>query len=517
MSGKDVIIRSMAGVIIMLIAAACAGNQPPIAPTRVPIVEAQPTATTAPTQVPTAVPTRVPTATPTAAPLPTATVAGASTPQALSANGPWLVYRTDHGVIAVNADGTGRTMLANEPILLSDLPDGASLSGGWLALRDGTPSLGEFSTTDQTVTLGLLELPDGQLQPITPLFSPEMQQAIKASAGDRTSAIEAAIAVMENRDTLKWSPDGRYLAFIAALDGPSSDLYSYDVTTKKIARLTDGANQAASLSWSPDSQWIVHEEVESFGTGAGWNVKAVWAARPDGNEVKKVYATAADSGGEIFVGWTTPDTFIVYTWNAGGPREVRAVNVNTGDIQPLRSVDMFQSFAFDVHTGTYVYTVDNPDASHKTPGLYLDSNLFDKPQVIDRMKWYNVVWSPNDDRFYAQGEMGTLSVALSGQSASFEQETTLPAVSPAGNWRAFWGDGNFTQPAGLRLYSRDGQLQHEISDQPIAFAMWRPDAEDIFFVSDGALYYAALPDGEPVPIDDGVQISIEGGAGWVQR
>ena len=124
-----------------------------------------------------------------------------------------------------------------------------------------------MSTANVTITLTLLHLPDGQLQPIGPLFSPEMQQAIAAAGFDRNDAIEAGIAIVENGDTLKWSPDGRYLAFIAAIDGPSSDVYSYDLQTGQINRLTDGPNQAANLSWSPDSKWIVHEEVEEFRHG----------------------------------------------------------------------------------------------------------------------------------------------------------------------------------------------------------------------------------------------------------
>lgn len=115
--------------------------------------------------------------------------------------------------------------------------------------------------------MNLLRLPDGNVRTVTRLLTPEIEQA---AAEDRA---EPAIAV-SMPDAMAWSPDGQYPAFVAAIDGPSSDLYVYDVRYDKVTRLTDGRNQAASLAWSPDSKWIVHLEVEHFGTGAGWAVKA---------------------------------------------------------------------------------------------------------------------------------------------------------------------------------------------------------------------------------------------------
>jgi hypothetical protein len=36
-------------------------------------------------------------------------------------------------------------------------------------------------------------------------------------------------------------------------------------------------------------------------------------------------------------------------------------------------------------------------------------------------------------------------------------------------------------------------------------------------MSDGTLYAVQLPNDQPVPIEQGAQISTEGGLGWVQR
>ena len=72
----------------------------------------------------------------------------------------------------------------------------------------------------------------------------------------------------------------------------------------------------------------------SFGSGAGWNVKAVWAAAPDNSNTRKLY-DATSSGDEVFVEWLTPNKFLVYSWTMMGLRNVRLVNLNTGEAQRI--------------------------------------------------------------------------------------------------------------------------------------------------------------------------------------
>ncbi|MBN2084264.1 MAG: hypothetical protein JW748_03500 [Anaerolineales bacterium] len=47
--------------------------------------------------------------------------------------------------------------------------------------------------------------------------------------------------------SLKWSPDGKYLAFGAMIDGDSSDVYVYDVDTGKIRRVESGTWNVGNL------------------------------------------------------------------------------------------------------------------------------------------------------------------------------------------------------------------------------------------------------------------------------
>ena len=67
----------------------------------------------------------------------------------------------------------------------------------------------------------------------------------------------------------------------------------------------------------------------------------MWAAAPDGNQTRKIYDAPQYSGGEQIIGWTAPDTFVVYTWQASGPQSPRLINVNTGAATPIE-LDMLK-------------------------------------------------------------------------------------------------------------------------------------------------------------------------------
>ena len=459
-------------------------------------------------------PSSVPTqAAPTATPQPEATSAAEVK---IVATGPQLIVPNAHGLQAFSVDGTlVQTFAQAQPALGRSLSEGIAPTGNLVAYISGNNPMTPDREGSGPLTLNLLDTRTGQLQPITPLFSPEMEQALSAAGNDRTEATEAGIAIVFNDETLAWSPDGRYLAFIAASDGPSSDVYSYNRDTGQINRLTDGLNQAARLFWSPDSQWIIHEEVESFGTGAGWNVKAVWAAAPDGSGNRKLYDTEW-SGDEVFIDWTTPDSFIVYTWSPIGLQDARVFSLSTEEAQRIGPDFPVQAYAVDPNSQTQLYVVDDYTARENSlpGGLYFDSPS-QQPQLIAQGNWYDVRWLPHARIFFAKGESGVIGVALDGTTTEYSGEEALPIDSPDGAWLLAWGDGNYTSPIGLRLYTIDGELRRDITQDSVAFATWAPDSTGVFYVSEDMLYYVAIPNGEQQLIAEDLISSEAGSVGWV--
>jgi hypothetical protein len=508
-----------AGLLCLILLAACGGAPAtPVTPsTAVPatapgsaqqIPAATSTIAPAPTKEPTTPPI-LPGATPTAGAI--------AAPASSAIEGPVLIAPSADGLQIFSAGGEPLQTFDQAQLSLGhNLSDGIAPSGGDVAFVSGDNPMTPDREGAGPLTLHLLHMPTGNTRPLTPLFSADMEQAIQTASttGDRNAEVEAGIAVIENDRTLAWSPDGRYLAFIAAIDGPSSDLYSYDRESRQINRLTDGSNQAARLFWSPDSQWIIHEEVESFGTGAGWNVKAVWAAAPDGSGNRKLYDTEF-SGDEVFVDWVSPDTFLVYSWTPIGLQNIRLVNLGTGEAQRIGPEFPVQALAFDPESQTQLTVVDDYTAQQNNlqGGLYLAS-ASNQPQLVAPGNWHDVRWLPNAQMFFAKGESGVISVALDGATTEYFDEGALPIDSPDGAWLLAWGDGNFTSPIGLRLYTTDGELKRAITTDSVTFATWSPDSTGVFYVSDGMLYYASIPNGEPQLIEENLITTEPGSMGW---
>jgi hypothetical protein len=497
--------------LISLALAACGTPQTPdvpVVPTSAqPLVAATAVRVTSPAQTATArpsttTPTREATALPTALPeQPTLTAPIGD--GGMNSDFPQLIFPTTNGLMAVAADGTQLRLLSEaQPVVMHNLKDGIAPFSGLLAFISGDNPMTPDSEGSGPLSLNLLFSYGGGVTSVTPLFSAELEQAIRSATatGDRNDAIEAAIAVIDNSDMLKWSPDGRYLAFIAAIDGPSSDVYSYDRESGQINRLTDGLNQAARLFWSPDSQWIVHEEVASFGTGAGWSVIAVWAAAPDGSTTRKLY-NAGDSGDEVFVDWVMPDTFLVYSWTPMGWQNVRLVNLATGEAQRVGPDFPVQTLAYDPETQTYLYYGDDFVMQQRglSGGLYLDAPdaISKPPHLITSSNWYTTRWLPHMQLFFAAGKDGVISVTRTGTATRYDIERAIPIESPDGNWLLAWRNADVINSTGLRLYTPDGKLARTITQDTVLVATWSPDSTGAFYVSAGALRYVSIPDGEP--------------------
>ncbi len=174
----------------------------------------------------------------------------------LSEEGPWLVFVAQLQDVpylwAINPDGTGLTQLTDKATYRFDVNQGS----------DGEVSIA-YITSDSEVyysdlQLSILKLRGGEVETTIDLTSPETAYTHKNSS-DEEYWTEVGIAeAILSEDSFKWSPDGKWLAFVGAVDGPSADVYSYEAATGTTRQLTSGADNAFQLLWSPDSAWILH-------------------------------------------------------------------------------------------------------------------------------------------------------------------------------------------------------------------------------------------------------------------
>jgi hypothetical protein len=131
------------------------------------------------------------------------------------------------------------------------------------------------------------------------------------------------------------------------------------------------------------------------------------------------------------------------------------------------------------------------------------------PVTVGKGKWTHMAWSPAAKRFFASGLNGVLSFAPGKEKVTFQDEDNLPEASANGELLAFYSSESGIK-TGLRLYSPDGKLFREVTNQPVQEASWRPDSTGLFYVAGGSLYYLEKPGSESVLLGEGVS-----NLGWV--
>jgi tricorn protease len=75
------------------------------------------------------------------------------------------------------------------------------------------------------------------------------------SGGDARTVVRLEDLGIDRVGWLRWSPDGRLLAFQAST-GQKQTLYTYQADRAKPDRLSDSDSEIGPWYWSPDSKWI---------------------------------------------------------------------------------------------------------------------------------------------------------------------------------------------------------------------------------------------------------------------
>jgi hypothetical protein len=340
-------------------------------------------------------------------------------------------------------------------------------------------------------------VPDGLVPWSTPLLSASLEARYVESDPEAVTAYEAVI----QGGAFAWSPDGSRLALVAALDGPSSDLYVYDIAAARLRRVTSGPNQIATPFWSPDGQWIAHQAVEGFGSGAGWQMGSVWTVSPDGRSLNKLYAP--ESGGETFVGWSKGNSLISYSFTMSGLRDIRAAGAD-GAVENILVPSFITDAAYDPESGKIAYAGG---------GAFLWSIL--GSDEIDSGEWDEVRWAEAAGRFYFEGPSGVLGLTPEGEVVRVDVVArALP--SPDGRYVALWGDGFANRQSGIHLYTASLERIATLDEFDVPVLSWRPDSAGLMAMAEAGLTYYPL-DGAPRVVDTSAVASFEGGLGWITR
>jgi Tol biopolymer transport system component len=422
-----------------------------------------------------------------------------------------LVIAGEEGLWALNADGTSSKMLSSDQVYRPlELSAGVAPAGGRLAYVTST-----IADQARGLNLRLLTLPSGEVQTLTPLVSPQFEAASSVGPGD--PALEAVRAITEV-SSFAWAPDGQTIAFMGVLRGPTSDLYTYSLSTGDLTRLTDGPSQAIRPVWSLDGMEIVHSGVSSLGTGAGFGMEGIWSARADDSGVKELYDIPDDSGDEIIVGWSSPSRFLVYTWSAYcGPANLRSYDLRTGD-EEVYWPDYFGQVAHSPETGTALLAIPEFVANCNSDGrqgiFKLDLATSERKQLSE-MNVDQVVWSSSAGNFLLLSETGELiTVSMEDEVRSHPlPAASMPQVSQSGRYWGIGETGALQGTAGIWV-GDFGSTPRKIFENPVDRLTWGPE-DRLFFFSGEGLYLARAPQFQPEFVAMGLAPKETTGIAWV--
>lgn len=493
---------ALIGIIVLgLLVSACASQSVPVptierleptvtrslaasTATQPPTVTIQPSTAT---PQPSATATRIATAAQSSTPMPTSyPTADRSIP--LSSSGPWLSYRIEHNdqhgtVVVVNSDGSGRRELQADASKIV-----GSSTSPYLAVVVGRTQLQPPASKE---AIEIIRLPDLSVVKTIPLTdNPGIEDYIDSHHNPNlTKEWELMVLTVAIGKDPAWSPNGRYLAFTAAIDGPTADLYVYDTLSNQIRRLSDGLDMATQPEWSPNGKWIVHRGMDHYGVGC--NESGVWAAAVDGSEVKWL------TPGECFTIslWTGPETFETYNdgCHGGGCRRTQVtrkqVNIATGISTALAphyfSTEFPSPDAFPAHDCLTGKRIENS-------GLKNNSQRFDAPNE----KWFVVVH--NDLRlFTADGNL--VAEFKGGQFNGWRPDSSAIVFVTPGEPSSDWGTLHYFQVSDRTLKIFPKSLPYDSYGKPI----WGAQPASFFMASPELNYFNPLKD-QLVRVDDGL-------------
>lgn len=404
-----------------------------------------------------------------------------------------LLVVTNSGVWAVNEKNYEAAQISSDQVDVPswDLDESLSPDKKYFAYITG---FGGASVNPMLIVVSIENLTTIlQLE----LTGPIIQPGIESTHGD--PAFEAFGAIRFD-NSLAWSPDGTRLAFIAARDGDSADVYLFDPMDNIVSHLSDEDGHAADLHWSPDGRYLQYVSVNAFGTGAGFDMESLWSYDFVNNT--RQLLQELDSNGENFLAWTDNRHFLINSWGRSCEAyNLRLVDATRGTNKVV--VDScFTASAYDPTQKTGFYSVTEFNAEFCTCGDTEDAGVrifgegigYEEDGGMGVNKYeqvivYNIGFVPQGNLFTMYGDEGLQYIYYKDTYGYISLEI-LPEVkglapypSPTGEYWT-WASHNKT---GLWL-TKDNSNPVELSSTFSGVPQWSLDGQAIYFYENNQLF-----------------------------
>jgi dipeptidyl aminopeptidase/acylaminoacyl peptidase len=406
-------------------------------------------------------------------------------PTSLNASGPYVLFKAPTGLWISNPDGSFLTQLL-QSAAATDLRQALSPKGDQLAL---------VVQNDQGLDLMLVKIPGGETEKIAHLIDYTAQDS-----GDAVSPKSFAVYAMRDYDSLAWQPgEGRLLAFMGAIKGPTSDLYLYDTQTQKITQMTNGPSQAVMPSWSPDGQYILH-------FGVSW-VPPFGGAIIGANRLDGVWSVNASTGEVItlprplgnhpnFAGWLDATHFITYdSSDQCFSQNLRGVDVVSGKAAAIMQYSFYYQVAQSPENGALLFPSAAGCTNSLGDGIYLLPAGQTTPDQLTGKKAYEVSWMPESKVFNAYPEALFSADGQTRYDPPVYDASYHPAISKQGYqaWQVIQNQ------KGRVVVKADAGDWQTISTGFVDQLLWDPAQGKTLLIvmDDGTLYSAADPDFTP--------------------
>lgn len=320
----------------------------------------------------------------------------------------------------------------------------------------------------------------------------------------------------------RWSPNGRYLAFVAILDAASSDLFVYDRQNGNLQRLTNRPDWVGPIEWSPDGMRIIMQELvndnEFLFDPDSKAPSSVWSVSLNTHEMKLLYRTSDAHSPQNTLFWLDDQRFIAcegFLVNADQASHLRFVDMETGTNRNLFDGDFVMESYDPIHETFAIYQLE----SEKYPqGIYLVSMTSGTIRYLDDLP-DNLAfpdWDENTGLFVSSSgcENAPQSVQAfdyQGNVKCIPKPMPIPTPLQTASYPAPNEEWSLSIKDGLWLETAS-QTALLVSKETPSDVIWCPDSSCFFFSvlqpnHSWNLYHVSLPDLIVKWVDNGIESS----------